>query len=328
MTVTIKNCPICKGEIKSVHRHMIDDRYGYPGKFSIYQCVACQHMSLYPKLTEGEIGEIYSKFYPRKKFSGKSIRSSVDFELGPYSTFNRWIRGTNNQGQFDAHENELVLDIGVGSCESLIYLKERGIKASGVEADRNVAAIADYFNLEVYIEPLISFIKRGKKYDLIILNQVIEHFIDPMELVKNLSDLLNPGGRILISCPNAKSIFRIIFSRSWINWHVPYHQHHFSRFSLEMLFSKSKFKITSIKTVTPNLWLHLQIRNAYKYIFDDTLQLWNVELSGGVVSQVSLIRRIIRRTFDALLQVLITALCRLIDFLGMGDSLYVELRRE
>lgn len=323
-----KNCPICKGAINKVYGQMIDDRYGYPGKFSVYSCAHCQHMTLYPKLSEGEIGDIYSMYYPRKAFSGKTIRASVDSELRPYSSFKRWIKGVNNQGQFKAHETELVLDIGAGSCESLLYLKDRGIKGCGVEADINVKAIAEYFELEVYIESLAEFKERNKKFDLIILNQVIEHFINPFELVKNLSDLLNSGGRIIISCPNANSLFRVIFARSWINWHVPYHQHHFSRLSLERLFSKFDFKIISTKTITPNLWFHLQLKNAYWYIQGrDSTQLWNHKFSPNCVRKANLFWRITRKMSEIVLQFVIITLCRLIDFMGLGDSLYVELRK-
>jgi len=328
MTAINMSCPICSGVIDEVYGEMIDDRYGYPGKFSIYHCADCQHMTLHPKLTEGEIGEIYSKYYPRKSFSGKSIRAHVDSELGPYSPFKRWINGTNNQGQFKAHESEFVLDIGVGSCESLLYLKERGVKAYGVEADVNVKAIADYFDLKVYIETLTKFKERGIKFDLIILNQVIEHFINPFELVQNLSELLNSDGRILISCPNVNSLFRAIFSRTWINWHVPYHQHHFSRSSLERLFSNFEFKINSSKTITPNLWLNLQIKNAYKYIQGgDSRHLWNHQATQNSARKASLVWRIIRKMSEIASQFVIIILCRLIDFMGLGDSLYVELRK-
>ncbi len=307
---------------------MFDDRYGYPGKFSIFKCAPCQHLTLYPKLSEEKIGQIYSNYYPRKGFNGKQIKASVDNELGRYSKLKRWVRGVDNQGQFDANDNEYVLDIGAGSCESLLYLKCKNIRATGIEADTNVKDIAEYFDLDVYIESLVSFVDREKKYDLIIMNQVIEHFINPIDLVHNLSKLLNPNGRILLSCPNANSLFRFLFSKLWINWHVPYHQHHFSRLSLEKLFSKYEFKLTSIRTVTPNLWFYFQLKNTYKYIRGENKNnIWAIDGTRNFSDRRSLGRRFIDRISDLLIQVLSIIICRLIDFLRMGDSLYVEFRK-
>lgn len=306
---------------------MSDDRYGYPGQFSLFKCRSCESMTVYPKLSKDEIGEIYSKYYPRKNFSPEAIRNAVDSDLRRYSWLTRWIKGTNNQGQFSAKISELVLDIGPGFCESLIYLKERGIRANGLEADPNVNSISHFFDLEVYIEPMSKFINRGNKYDLIILNQVIEHIIDPVDFVANLTGLLNKDGRILISCPNVNSIYRKIFSKSWINWHIPYHQHHFSKLGLKKLFLKSNMMATYSKTVTPNLWFYLQLKSASVYIFGgDTKLVWSASARDSN-NQLSFFRRAIRCVVDSIFQILIVIICRSVDLLGMGDSLYVEFRR-
>jgi hypothetical protein len=40
--------------------------------------------------------------------------------------------------------------------------------------------------------------------------------------------LLRPGGEVWISCPNADSLWRRVFGRGWVNWHVPFHLWHFA----------------------------------------------------------------------------------------------------
>lgn len=46
----------------------------------------------------------------------------------------------------------------------------------------------------------------GQKFDLVIMNQVIEHiqFDDCVEVIEQVSNILGPGGRLLITVPNVQ----------------------------------------------------------------------------------------------------------------------------
>lgn len=43
---------------------------------------------------------------------------------------------------------------------------------------------------------------KGKRYDVIVLADIIEHLVDPVPLLADLSSLLKPDGRVLLSVPN------------------------------------------------------------------------------------------------------------------------------
>ncbi len=47
----------------------------------------------------------------------------------------------------------------------------------------------------------------NRKFDFIIANHVMEHIIDPVAWLKMLSDLLNPGGHLLLTLPDKKYSF-------------------------------------------------------------------------------------------------------------------------
>jgi 2-polyprenyl-3-methyl-5-hydroxy-6-metoxy-1,4-benzoquinol methylase len=42
----------------------------------------------------------------------------------------------------------------------------------------------------------------GGKFDLIFANQIIEHLVHPLELVRRLMAWLKPGGRLVVTTPN------------------------------------------------------------------------------------------------------------------------------
>ncbi|MCX5892934.1 MAG: hypothetical protein NTW80_08200, partial [Deltaproteobacteria bacterium] len=64
-----------------------------------------------------------------------------------------------------------------------------------------------------------------------------------------------PGGEVWISCPNAESLWRRVFGRGWINWHVPYHLWHFSPRTLETVLGRAGFGLREVQSFTPALWL-------------------------------------------------------------------------
>jgi hypothetical protein len=67
--------------------------------------------------------------------------------------------------------------------------------------------------------------------------------------------LLRPGGEVWISCPNAASLWRRVFGRAWVNWHVPFHLWHFSPKTLQKLLDSAHYRIITINTFTPALWV-------------------------------------------------------------------------
>ena len=95
----------------------------------------------------------------------------------------------------------------------------------------------------------------AEPYDVCVLSNVLEHFLDPKGMLSNVQRILKPGGRVWISCPNNKSWLRYIFGRYWINWHVPFHIVHFSGKTLRYLLEDSGFAIVRMQNITPSLWV-------------------------------------------------------------------------
>ena len=106
------------------------------------------------------------------------------------------------------------------------------------------------------------------KLDLIIINQVIEHIPEPDILLKKLTTKFTQNGLIIISFPNVNSFWKFLFKEKWINWHVPYHLHHFKGKNFERLLNKCGFQTIKKHSITPNVWELMQIRNILKPIIN------------------------------------------------------------
>ncbi len=291
---------------------LFDDRYGAPGKFSVYRCTKCGFGRTIPVLRRSQIGKFYKTYYPLGSISSRSVKKSATV----MPRFLAWVLGVDNTAHRYVGSGADVLDIGSGSGSSLLEIRKMGSRAYGIEPDPNAQRIAKKLKLNVYKGFVMDNPFPGKKFDYITGSQVIEHEPYPLRFLIAAKKKLKKGGRIILSFPNFSSIFRRFFGKNWLNWHVPFHINFFTEDSLKKLAKRSGLKVTSVRTVTPNIWTVFQIRKMFiTSHYGDRNLLWSDKPSG-----------LILRLFNIMLFILITPFNRIIDLCGAGDSLLVVLQ--
>lgn len=118
--------------------------------------------------------------------------------------------------------NPTILDFGCGNGMLVCFAKARGYNVFGYDLYR--PETHDALN---------------KKYDCLLLIEVIEHLSEPFDELKLMKNLLNPGGKVMIETS---------FS-DWLTEHDAYiepkvgHCTIFSHAGLDFLFEKFGFKI-------------------------------------------------------------------------------------
>jgi SAM-dependent methyltransferase len=323
-------CIACGSSLEVFIDRIWDDRYGCPGVFSVLQCGSCGQMVTTPHLTEAELPSLYSKYYPRRNIDFDALENESSLVAKKHARFKRWLAGTDNQGHYLAKPGQRVLDIGCGSCLSLLELRQLGVEPFGVEADPNVAIIAQRYGLNVHIGSIHNNPFPGQVFDLITLNQVIEHVPDPAALLRVVRDRLAPGGRIVLSFPNVSSGQRRLSGSRWINWHVPYHQHHFNRRSFTHLARQQGYEVVSARSITPNLWTLLQLRALGRAPDQGVAsEAWQSGPTSGA-ERPSFVRRLknaLLRRLRRVVGYLLLVINRIADRLGAGDSLLVVLKK-
>jgi SAM-dependent methyltransferase len=325
-------CPVCGSKRASFLREAFDDRYGQPDLFSLVGCVQCGHMMTAPRLAESELGALYGTYYPRKAVNVGDLQRIAAGSSSFFAPLKRWLLGTVNQGQYLVRSGERLLDVGSGSCLSLLEARELGAEVWGVEADPNVQRIAELLQLRVYHGSLLDFPFPEITFDLIVLNQVIEHIPEPDATLLAIRQRLAEGGRLVLVFPNVQSFWCRLSGARWINWHIPYHLHHFSRSGMVRMAQRCGYQVRMVRTITPNLWTVLQLRVARAVTVRGVPSaVWAV--SADPAADAPSVPRVFHRTLSgalkrALLAVLLTVLVlvnRTIDALGLGDSVMMEL---
>ena len=79
-------------------------------------------------------------------------------------------------------------------------------------------------------------------------------------VLRRLSTLLAPGGRLVLSTPNLDSKQIELFGPTWAHWHMPYHRTLFSRKSLNRLARCANMEMVRSATYSHPYWTALSLQ--------------------------------------------------------------------
>ena len=157
--------------------------------------------------------------------------------------------------------NYNILDLGCGGglvwglvCEPLARL---GANITGIDfVKQNIIAAKKHAkksntNIE-YLHQDINNLKLKKKYDAVLILEVLEHIEDWKKIIINVKKLLKPGGKIIISTINRNffsKLFAIFIAENILNW-VPKKTHTYSKLikpeELRSFLNKNKINVTDL----------------------------------------------------------------------------------
>lgn len=330
----IPKCIACESGMEIFLDGMFDDRYGFSGHYDVYRCTNCQQCQTMPLLNEEDLPSLYGEYYPRKEIDISALISQIGVPSEPAQIKQRYRNGTDNQGQYIAKTGMKVLDYGCGTGASLLEIIALGAEAYGIEADPNVKQVVDALGLRIHIGTLDNAPFADEKFDLIVLNQVLEHIPSPENLLVKFKKMLKPKGRLVLSFPNSGSVYARFFKRLWINWHIPYHLHHFNPKSSRLFLEKNGWRVISLRTITPNLWTVLQCRAGIETTsIGEPNPMWTGQSFGNEKNNsndkknklLKYLRQFALKGSSNIPKAILTIFNRSVDKCGFGDSLLIEL---
>lgn len=249
--ITGRPCLICHHESEMLMAGLSDDRFGAPGTYDIMRCSGCGLEQTWPRPTAQELQGLYERFY---NAGVAGAYQSVRERFLASGWYRLWLRWDGDPAFHQRRGASRLLDLGCNEGRSLSLYAANGFAAEGLEINEKAAALARRRGFPVYTGTLEEF-NPAEPYAVVVLANVLEHAPDPVAMLAQVRRLLGPGGEVWISCPNARSLWRQVFGRAWINWHVPYHLWHFSPRTLEEVLARAGLRLTEIKSFTPALWL-------------------------------------------------------------------------
>lgn len=96
-----------------------------------------------------------------------------------------------------------AIDIGCGNGYLLSELSKRGFNSLGIDFNPDSVRVAtEHFHINAQVARLEDIIALASHFDLALLVHVLEHAEDPVSLLKNIRQILNPDGILLLEIPN------------------------------------------------------------------------------------------------------------------------------
>lgn len=174
-----------------------------------------------------------------------------------------------------------ILEIGCGNGAFGALVKQRQpCRYHAIELVASEAALAR----TVLDEVQAANIEQGplpypaQSFDCLVLNDVLEHLVDPWATLKRLATLLQPGGHIVISIPNVRFsevVKNLVFRDRWEYAQEGVldrtHLRFFTRNSLRELVEQAGAEVLRLEGINP-------IRYAWR------LQMLNIALLGALSS--------------------------------------------
>lgn len=141
-------------------------------------------------------------------------------------------------------------EVGVGMGYFLNFVRSQGYEASGIEySSLGTKKAREKFGLEVQCGSFEDFPEKVASYDVIFFGDVLEHMVNPLEMIQKAYRLLKPGGVAAVEVPSmfncivgrgAKAAFRIL-GRSRRMPMPPYHVNEFTPGTLRNVLLTGKF---------------------------------------------------------------------------------------
>jgi 2-polyprenyl-3-methyl-5-hydroxy-6-metoxy-1,4-benzoquinol methylase len=307
-------CDICGITGAPDYIRITDHLYGVPGTFTIAKCQSCGLLFTNPRPNLNFIDSLYGNYYDgsaglldnKNPIFSERIKRIVPLRKAYHSLFgNYW-------GEVLSKARGKVLDIGCGLGTTLDDLARSGCEVLGIEPNSVAARICKEKGLDVECGLVENMVYPENHFDTVIFFHVIEHLTSPKNILQKIFQILKPGGRVFIACPNADSYLSKFFGEYWVGWHPPFHFYHFTPQSISKLIGLTDFEIVRLKARTSDLVFH---RSLITFLRDKRKDVkWDKYLP------------LIRSFYFRLLTML---LFRPLDMLlpGKGEFLQLELRK-
>lgn len=187
-----------------------------PDGLTLRLCAECGAVFVSPAPRAAEVARFYDGYRGRHRvdaFAGTPYahRAAIPTTSEP-ERLARWIRSRRALDDFRLQviashlklAGARVLDLGCGVGQLLFGLRELGALVEGVDPDPQAVEFArESLGLEGVRLGTHADVEGSRSYDLVVLQDVVEHVLDPRALIAGAAELLAPGGFLYLWTPNA-----------------------------------------------------------------------------------------------------------------------------
>ena len=185
-----------------------------------------------------------------------------------------------------------VLEIGCADGGNVAAFDECGYTASGIDLSHVYVEYGKNKGLNLYCSDSESFAKKGLKYDLIIVNHVLEHFTDLRKELDTISTLMAPGGYLFVGVPGVKALSYKAYNGDFLSMLQNAHIFNFTRDTLCSVMDKYGFSCVFCNELIQGLFKKGASASGFTGSYENTIRYLHKTEEAAGDSQSLLIARI------------------------------------
>jgi len=200
--VELKSCPVCKSQ--EGHQQLFELE-----KFSVFQCL-CGHKFIDPSLDGPSQMEIYQSSEHLREIN-PALENYYEYDtLDPQSlTCKDYDRALHEVASLTAGRE--MLEVGCGTGSFLQFAQSKGWNVYGVDSSAENILKMQEQGISGTASDYLEF-KTDRRFDVIVLWDLIEHPQDPITFVIKSQELLKEDGLLVIATPHDPNLLSYLAS--------------------------------------------------------------------------------------------------------------------
>ena len=266
--LVIRDCPICGHDNRDTPRLPVSREH-----WELKECKACHFVYLENPPSTDSLKE---DFAWEKTFEQEAVRrretSPVKSQVSHLFKVakNKYFPRKKLRKLIEQHsEPGKVLDVGCGWGGTLLANLPEGYTPFGLEVSKELAehARAAYKPLGgdvVFADAKQSFSElEDASFDAVTLIAILEHVMDPIEMLSETTRVLRPGAPAIVKVPNYATLNRRVSGAEWCGFRFPDHVNYFSPASLVECgrragLTVARFQFLDRQQTSDNMWCVFQ----------------------------------------------------------------------
>jgi SAM-dependent methyltransferase len=185
----VPTCPACKGVVVAKVGLLSKERY------RLWRCAHCRSQFYLDEGTSQDPSEDdqYWEAYKFNVYGDEEARHAFNARYGQLLL----------QAERHAGTIESVLDVGCGIGNFVEYATESGLHAVGIDVSDSAVEFARSKGLNVHHTDDLDSIVSPKSVDALTMWDVVEHLVEPRQVLRALAPKVRHGGALLFETPDA-----------------------------------------------------------------------------------------------------------------------------
>ena len=249
-----QQCQLCSSDqLELVDSDVQDFEYGSPGSFDYWKCRQCELLHIFPVPTEDQLGLAYPEIY-----------HAYHEHHSPLARFlkKRFWKKKASRYSLLVKNHASILEAGCSFGDLLHEFRELGFQSlQGLDFNPRAVEKARERGLEIQQGDLETCDLPEGGFQMIVMENFIEHVYDPVATLQCCNRLLETGGILAGETPNTAAWDYQWFRRHWGGYHTPRHLYLFNFKNMKLLAEKSGFEVLGISNLLQPAHWALCIQN-------------------------------------------------------------------